>query len=53
MKKIKLIDKYADEIYLLNLTDDQIKLLDFLNNNEMLRDDVIITDLEKEKYITL
>ena len=50
MKKIKIIDNFYDETYFINLTDEQMKLLDFLKNNSLLDDDVVIVDPEKEEY---
>ena len=53
MKKIKIINRCSDETYPLNLTDEQVKLLEFLDNNELLQEDVIFIDPDKEEYITL
>ena len=50
MTKVKIIDAFDDETYLLNLTDDQMKLLNFLEENSLLYDTVEIVDPKKEEY---
>lgn len=41
MNKVYIFNKYNEESYYLNLTDEQLKLLDYLNNICLLDEQVI------------